>query len=223
MNEIITMEPPLEYTDKQKFDYWYMRANELYNTRYEAFQDDAEKVFYSNAMIYYIQQYMFYRDLLDKECKELLKLTSVMWLTYNPRKDVTLNKALEAVNSFVQKLKITNYIYVIEQRGTSETDMGDFHVHILHKHKYDRVTHYKRETQSTFRKTCLVTKFNCLYFAPCYTDDDVKKRLNYILGDKQDLDGLNKARKQEIDKIYRQKYMLKDYYTDDFTHWEQYS
>lgn len=213
---------PITWTDQDKFNYWFKRANDLYATQYDPYQDRDELKWCINAMYKYISEYTYYRAKMDIEKNDMLKLTDVMFLTYNPKKDIPLKKGLQAVNTFLAKQKIKNYIYVVEQRGLTEEDMGDYHIHILHTHTYDRASHYKRETQSTFNKTCLVAKWQCLNFQPCYSDQDVKKRLNYILGQKQDHDGLNKTQKQEIDKLYRKKYFLKDYYTNNLSHWEQF-
>lgn len=215
-------EIPECWTASQKFEYWKKRADDLYATRHDPFQDDKEVEWYCNALERYISEYTRYYAAMISENVETLKLAEVMWLTYNPKDDITLKHALNAVQSFLKKEKITNYIYVIEQRGVSTASMGSFHIHIFHKHKYDRASHYKRETKSSFKKTCLVDSYSCLNMQPCMTDQDVKKRLKYILGEKRDDDGLNKHQKQLVDKEYRKKYLLKDYYTDDYTLWEKY-
>lgn len=216
------MEYPVEWTPQDKFKYWFDRANALYETRHEPFQDDKEKIWYVEELEKCMHEYKAWAKVKDVDREETLILADVMFLTYNPRVDVTLKQAHKAVKDFLDKKNITNYIYVIEQRGASEQNMGDFHFHILHYHRYDRASHYKRETQSSFRKTCFSEKWNCLNMKPCRTEQDVRNRMKYILGEKKDTDGLNKHAKQQIDKVFRDKYMLKDYYTDDYTVWEKY-
>lgn len=216
------IEYPVAWTPKDKFEYWFQRANDLYATRHDPFADDKEVEWYIEKLEYYMQQYQYWRGQTGQDDKEKLLLTDCMFVTYNPRPDTPLKTALKAVKDFVDKQKITNYLYVVEQRGTEEKNMGSFHIHILHFHKYDRASHYKRETQSSFRKTCHVAEWSCLNIKPCKTALDITNRLEYVLGKKKDEDGLHKTEKQAMDKVYRQKYMLKDYYTDDYSVWEKY-
>lgn len=213
---------PDTWTAKDKFDYWFKRANELYATRFDPFADNKEVEWYIDTLEKYMSEYQYWRGELGTDDAEKLILTDCMFVTYNPRPDVPLKVALKSVDDFVSKQKITNYIYVVEQRGTEVSNMGSFHIHILHFHKYDRASHYKRETQSSFRKTCNVDSWACLNIKPCKRSEDVVKRLEYILGIKKDEDGLQKTEKQAIDKLFRQRYLLKEYYTDDYSLWEKY-
>lgn len=57
---------------------------------------------------------------------------------------------------------------------------------------------------------------------PCRTDTDVEKRINYMLSIKKDEDGLNKEKKQEVDKVWRQNKELLNYYTNDVDFWNNY-
>lgn len=209
-------------TIEQNFEYWYNRAQDLIKTKNDSFDTQEDEEWYINTLIKCIQNYTYWKGQQRKDVDEKIILTDCMFVTYNPRPDVSLKIAHKQVQDFIQKQKITKYIYVIEQRGTEESNIGHYHFHILHFHKYDRISHYKRETQSSFKKTCMVSNWACLNIKPCLLELDIQKRLEYMLGDKKDIDGLHKQEKQKIDKIFRQKYMLKDYYTDDYTHWEKY-
>lgn len=203
-----------------QYKYWFGAAERLYRTRNEPFDNDEDLEWYNNRLEYCIKKYMEVQEKQDEDQK--LSLTEKMWLTFCPRRDITLRKAQEAVEKFCHKSKIDKYIYVVEQRATSEASMDDhnsFHFHIVHTHKYDRSTHYKRETKSSFRKLCAVDKWSCLCMMPNKTDQDVTQRLGYILGEKEDNEGLLKKAKQDIDKVFRKKYMLKDYYTNDKSFW----
>lgn len=216
------MEPGDNATCQERFEYWFNRANWLYETRHDPFTDQKEAEWYVEELFKCIKEYQRYYAAKEVDRSETLILADVMFLTYNPRAEVPLKTAHKAVKDFLDKKNITNYIYVIEQRGISEQNMGDFHFHILHYHKYDRASHYKRETQSSFNKTCFSKKWNCLNMKPCRTEQDVTNRLNYILGEKKDIDGLNKHAKQQTDKVFREKYMLKPYYTDNKSLWEKF-
>lgn len=213
---------PETWRAKEKHEYYRDKANALMATRHDPFTDDYPIEKFIDDLEEYMRLSNYYYAEMQKDVKITLELSETMFVTYNPKPDVTLKVAMKAVDAFCSKSKIDKYIYVIEQRGTQEDNMGSFHVHILHTHKYDRVSHYQRETQSSFNKTCLATSWNCLNMKPCKRDQDISNRLEYILGTKQDRDGHMKSEKQATDKIYRQKYKLQDYYTNDFTHWEQY-
>lgn len=208
---------------KEQFNYFYNEAEKLYKIRYEPYTDDFEREWTADRMNFLIQKYMSLDNMQDQDLK--YRLTDVMFVTYNPRPDVSLRNAIQVVEQFVKKSKIDKYIYAIEQRATTEATMNDgnsFHIHIIHTHKYDRSSHYIRETKSTFNKTCMVKNWRCLNILPSTTDQDITNRLNYIIGDKKDDNGLMKTEKQKIDKIFRERYMLKDYYTNDKEFWVKY-
>lgn len=207
----------------EQFHYFYTEADKLYKMRYEPYTDDTEREWCADRMTFLINKYMSLEDMKEQDLK--VRLTDAMFVTYNPRDDVSLKTALQALDTFVKKSKIDKYIYAIEQRAVSEDTIkqrNTFHIHILHTHKYDRSSHYVRETKSSFNKTCNTGNWRCLNILPATTDQDITNRLNYILGDKKDDNGLMKSEKQKIDKIFRERYMLKDYYTNDKQFWVKY-
>lgn len=222
MIDILYPEEFSKMSEKDKFDFYFKQAQLLYNTRYEPFENSKEEEWYGERLFECVQNYMKYKEAEMLEEKETLKLSDVMFVTFSPRDEVTLKKAHQAVEDFCHKKKIKKYIYVIEQRGVTEKEIHGYHFHILHTHEYDRASHYKRETQSSFRKYCKIQDYQIFNMSPCKTDIDIHNRLIYMIREKQDLPGNPKRLKQQIDKIMRKKYFLKDYYTNDFTHWEKY-
>lgn len=203
------------------FEYWFKRAEALYRDRHIPFQDEAEMKWYIEELEKCIDSYMTVTKSLQDE-KKGFSLTPVMWITYNPKADIGLKKAMQTIQTFLSKSKIKDYIYVVEQRGTTVDDIHGMHFHILHTHTYDRKSHYERETKSTFNKTCLTDKYSCFWIRGCAQDIDVKNTLGYMLGKKKDDDGLNKEAKQNVDKVYREKYKIEPYYTNDYSKWEKY-
>lgn len=202
---------------REQFEYWWYQAQCIYNTSPLPEETPEETEYLADRYSMAVSRYMELKPMIKEEDNEKLILNDVMFLTFCPREDVKLNKSLEIVKKYVEKSKIENYIFVVEQRGSTADDIHGIHYHILHTHKYDRPTHYKRETQSTFNKYCDVKNWQCLNMSGCKTSMDVKKRLEYILYDKKDK---AKQVKQGVDAIFRKNSRLCPYYTNDFTFWQ---
>lgn len=206
----------------EQYQYWWDEAMKLYDSYPEPDETPEQTEYFNDRYMKCVSNYMELKPLMKEFDKETLNLTDVMFLTYCPRDDVPLKKSLEVVKKFVEKSKIKDYIFVVEQRGVDASTIHGIHYHILHKHEYDRPTHYKRETQSTFSKTCDVANWRCLNFSGCKGENDVKNRLHYILHEKKDLPNNPKRQKQLIDIIFRKNNKLCTYYTNDFSVWKNY-
>lgn len=214
---------PSDWTNKDKYQFYMDRANNLVATGNQPFSTNYEKEWYLEALEYYMKRYMHYYKIINEDQKIKTRLTPVMFVTYSPRQDVGLKQSQKAVKDYLDKQKIKHYIYVIEQAGTTEQDVGKhIHYHMLVTHEYDRISHFVRETQSSFRKTCNVDNWSCLNIKPCDTDVDISNRLTYMLGKKKDVDALFKTEKQEMDKVFRLRYKIENFYTDDYTNWSKY-
>jgi len=139
--------------------------------------------------------------------------TDYLFLTVNPRDGVGINELRLATEKAMKKSWLTKYIYVYEQRSKID-DVAFYgqHMHCLFYRKGKKMNEIKREFASSFRKICDVDNPSVLNIKFC-TDDDIKKRLTYILGTKNDPD---KQLKQEQDKKWRKEYFLKDYYIGEW-------
>lgn len=132
-----------------------------------------------------------------------------VFITVNPRSDVSLKIFKDTLVKATSKSWITNYIYVIEQRGETEDELGKgMHAHILLFKGKKKLSELVREMGNTFKKLLDVSNSSLLNIQGC-KDDDVDKRLNYMLGKKQDE---NKHLKQEMDILYRQLNALEHHY-----------
>lgn len=132
-----------------------------------------------------------------------------LWITINPNSSVRLMDFIANVKKAMSKKWIVNKLYVIEQRGENEEDIGKgFHMHALVDKDNYRFSHAFREFQSSFNKFCDTSNIHCFNVSYCF-DRDVKKRINYMLGRKKD-----KAKwlKQDMDIIFRQEYGIPSYY-----------
>jgi len=155
-----------------------------------------------------------YKVLQEEEDNSPLKLTEWMFMTINPdpKMNITVEKLLDTVDHFVHKKLIKKYLYVIEQRSmTSEKGGWGFHCHVLFTHDYKKLCDLKRETTSTFYKTCNVKDWHCLNLKHNLRDTDIKNRETYMVGLKKDPE---KQIKQEQDVLWRIKEHLHKCYTN---------
>lgn len=132
-----------------------------------------------------------------------------VFITVNPRPDVPLTDFRKAVEKSVQKTFIKKSLYVIEQRGENMDELGKgFHTHMLIKKGDYRISHLRREFARTFSKVADVDNPHVFNVMLC-KKSDLKKRQNYMIGDKADE---KKRLKQEMDKVFRDKYAIMNYY-----------
>lgn len=147
------------------------------------------------------------KDIKDKEDKKFK--TDFIFLTVNPRSNVLLSDFVNICHKCVNKSYIKQFLYVIEQRGESEDELGKgFHAHFLINKGDYRPSHFNRDFASNFKKVCDVDNMHCFNVQLC-KPQDVPKRQNYITSIKDDV---AKHTKQQFDKIFRKKYAIKDYY-----------
>lgn len=154
-----------------------------------------------------VQIYEGYKKNLDN------RFGNVLFITINPRPDVKLDIFIKSVNKFLSKVWIEDYYMVYEQRGTTEEESGrGFHSHILLWKQDNKKSHEViRETKNTFKNVCSVDNPSILNIQNC-KDEDIEKRKNYMLGHKDTTHDPTKELKQEIDKGWRLRNTLKEYY-----------
>ena len=113
------------------------------------------------------------------------KYGNILFITINPRPDVTLDEFIKACNKFKSKVWIEDYIHVYEQRGTTEQDSGKgFHSHILLWKPDSKKSHEViRETKNTFKNICSIENPQILNIQNC-KEEDIEKRTNYLIGQK---------------------------------------
>lgn len=141
------------------------------------------------------------------------KYGNVLFITINPRPDVSLEDFMKTMNKFKSKVWIEDYIYVYEQRGTTEQDSGKgFHSHVLLWKPDNKKSHEViRETKNTFKNICSIDNPSILNIKNC-KDEDIEKRKNYMLGHKNTEIDPSKQVKQEIDLIWRERNNIENYY-----------
>lgn len=146
------------------------------------------------------------RDKQEKYKEEIKK--EWYFLTVNPAPNKKLPDFLKTINKALSKKWISYFIYVIEQRGESEAELGKgFHTHIIFN---KGIKHCKvvKEMANSFKNMCDVSNYH-LFNLKNIGDEEKLRKIEYITGQKADTE---KHLKQQMDIIYRQKEKLKSYY-----------
>lgn len=147
-------------------------------------------------------------ELREKQAARLGTLW--LWLTISPKKEIKLKEFLEKVEKFAERKMFEDYLYVIEQRGQSEEELGKgFHAHLLLK----RSMKYKQNkiisnSKNTFKKMTNVDNHDIFNYHWC-PEEYLKDKKEYILGTKT---GCEKDKKQFFDVLFREKNNLNIYY-----------
>lgn len=145
--------------------------------------------------------------------KEYTVLTDYMYLSVCPPEGTPLEVLHKAIEKYLKKVKILEYLYVIEQRGEVDEEIGQgLHAHILIYHTYTSYSSLKRDYYNTFKNIIDIhhkLTYKWLNIKHNNTDQDVRNRIEYMTGVKKDE---VKQKKQIYDKIYREKFNLKQSY-----------
>lgn len=142
------------------------------------------------------------------------KFGNILFITINPRPDIQLEEFKKSMKKFISKVWVEDYIYVLEQRGTTEEDSGrGFHSHILLWKPDNKKSHEViRETKNTFKNICSIDNPQILNIQNCKLED-VNKRKNYMIGLKGLTHDPTKQDKQNIDIGWRQRNNIQPYYS----------
>lgn len=131
------------------------------------------------------------------------------FLTVNPdTSKVSLREFMKTIEKSLSKKWINYYIFVIEQRGETEEELGrGFHTHIIFN---KGIKHCKvvKEMSNTFKNMCDVSNYH-LFNIKNIGEQEKLRKIEYITGTKSDE---QKHLKQKMDIIFRQKENLKSFY-----------
>lgn len=147
------------------------------------------------------------------------KKYSHIFLTINPPPQMLLLDFLKTIEKTLgtkkgPKLWIEGYLYVLEQRGENETEIGKgFHTHILIKIKdHKKKSEIDRELKNQWKHILDVDNYHI--FNIKYIDNEEQKRKQkYMLTLKSDE---AKHLKQKYDIIWRENNSLQKYYFLDY-------
>lgn len=148
-------------------------------------------------------------DYLIKQ-EEIKNKTKYIFLTINPNAQITLLEFIKTIEKMMTKSWITNYLYVIEQRGETLDELGKgFHFHlILEKPQAKSYQHMIRELSNTANKVCDTSNFH-FFNIKNISEEEKERKIIYLTGIKADA---AKHKKQEMDIIFRKNNNLLSYY-----------
>jgi len=153
----------------------------------------------------------------EKYEEDTTKLTEYMFITISPPSTVSLNESHSVFKKFIKKTNFKEYLYVIEQRGESDDDVGrGIHYHALVRTSYDRFSALRRDTHNTFKNIINLDDEKIrkhineiINFKNCRDMTDVKNRIEYMTGIKKPV---SKQIRQKYDTIFRNNNNLQSYY-----------
>lgn len=133
--------------------------------------------------------------------EEIKNKTKYIFLTINPNSQILFREFQRCIDKLMSKPWITNYLYVYEQRGESEAEVGKgFHFHaIIEKPTNKSYQHMMRELSSTANKVCDTSNFH-FYNVKNISEEEKERKIIYITGRKADI---AKHAKQDMDIIFR--------------------
>jgi len=131
----------------------------------------------------------------------------------DPAKNVSLPEFKKAIEKASKKSFIKKSLYVIEQRSATEEEMGyGMHCHLLINKGDYRMSHMRREFARNFKDMVDTDNPGPFNFKLCKSKDLINRQ-TYMLGDKKDP---LKQQKQKIDKLWRAKVNINEYYGEKF-------
>lgn len=193
--------------------------DDLFNSPHQKAKDKVNQTLFQELYRYQVvssnlpivQELNSHREKRNKE-KEEKQESQFYFITICPIDTTPLPEFHNAIKRYVSKKCIKQYLYVIEQRGIHENEVGKgIHAHII-CNKEKNLQRMLKETRSTFKG---------LYDENCTSAIDIDIRFErdrknteqYLIGKKHDI---NKQVKQQVDTIFRGRYNLQPYYTKNY-------
>lgn len=151
------------------------------------------------------EQELAFRAAMDSEKSEKIgKSEKWIWLTINPKPEITLPKFITTIQKLYQKRWIDQYAYVYET-----TENNHFHSHGLIKCFYEPAR-ARKELANTVKDITTITNHHCFKFV-ILDSDKAAQKMNYMLGFKKP----SKMSGVEITKKWREEEMLKSIYENE--------
>lgn len=195
--------------------YDYAKKQVLRSMVHQAHKEALLKSLKSRLHIYY-EEYLDSEEFLAsfpifKDCKDKVEKfnTRYIFLTVNPEPTITLKMFRDICEKAISKVWINNYIYVIEQRGNNDEEIGrGFHAHFIIDKEEKKHHEAVRELKNTFKKVCDVS-YSCVFNIRNIKVEQLSRFIKYICGIKaQEF----KQPKQLIDVKFRDINHIAAYY-----------
>lgn len=152
--------------------------------------------------------------------------TDMMYITIRPKDGTCIYTFMKKIEKCVKKVWIKNYLYVYEQVGMDDNSIGKgFHAHMLIHHESDKKkwSEFNQEITNTF-KDILNPKVGIDY-KNVLREVAYQNFYNYLIGTKDHSRERNRDKKlkQEYDVIFRQKYEMTPFYTNNEEFFKSYT
>lgn len=168
-----------------------------YDLEYNKLQDDIN---------YRINQERYSH--LYKQC-EINDNSKYLFATINPNPQITLLDFIKTIEKIISKKWVTNYLYVIEQRGENIAEIGKgFHLHIILEKPKKPFSHIIRELGNTANRVCDTSNFH-FFNIKSISEEECQRKIVYLTGRKADE---AKHLKQEMDIHWRIENKIKSFY-----------
>lgn len=164
----------------------------------------------------YVQKARQVQERLNRlsDTKDIVK-TRHLFVTVNPRPEVSVSDFVTKCHKLVQKQWIEAYEFVVEQRGDTDDEVGrGMHAHfIVRKPLTKGFAQCRRECASTMSSVCDTENYCIFNVKGLKADSDVSKARDYIRGLK-DVSGDKSYKAQRVlnDKKFRQEHGLSPLY-----------
>jgi len=145
-----------------------------------------------------------------KKLEEIQENSKYIFITINPNAFITILDFINKITKMMSKKWITNYLYVYEQRGETEAELGKgFHFHcILEKPKNKPYSHMIRELSNSANTVCDSSNFH-FFNVKSISEEECQRKIIYITGRKADE---AKHKKQDMDILWRKNLNLLSFY-----------
>ncbi len=138
------------------------------------------RLFSEEGILHMIPKNDSLKLMLDNQAKAVCVKPPYLFITINPRKDVTLEILQKHVKKLLSKKTITHFAYVYEVRKGKE----GLHCHML-VHYNDKPYNFKRGVKNTFKTITDVNNPEILNFK-FVAKEILSQKISYMLGNKKD-------------------------------------
>ncbi len=158
----------------------------------------------------HIKRYSEYLEVYKHLTKKVRTGSNFTWITISVKTATKPKSFFKACAQFVEKKYVDSWFYVFEQRGEREEVAGcGLHCHMVASYKkYLYLDEFKKNVLRHFAGFATSAAVWITYIKDTFIQD----KINYCCGDKFE----KKLMKVSIDRIWRQKIKIDDYYTNNF-------
>ncbi len=186
----------------------YVISKSMFDTQYP--DSSTKDLTREELMNLHLKRYGEYLEVYKSLTKKVRSGTNFTWITVSVKDSKKPKPFFKACAKFVEKKYCDKWFYVFEQRGEREEVAGcGLHCHMVCSYKkYLYLDEFKKNTLRHFAAFAT----SAAVFITYIKTDFIGDKIDYCLGDKFE----KKLMKVNIDRIWRNKIKIEDYYTNDF-------